>query len=120
MRLRYGGPGFTVYGHSKLCNILFTRELSRRLQGTGVTANCWHPGFVATQFGTDAGGLISFGIGIAKRFARTPEESAKTLVYLASSPEVAGITGKYFHDQHRVQRNPLHALTDTAGKFAYH
>jgi NAD(P)-dependent dehydrogenase (short-subunit alcohol dehydrogenase family) len=101
--LRYGGPGFTVYGRSKLFNILFTRELARRLQGTGVTANSWHPGFVATRFGAQAGGLIGFGIGVGKRFARTPEEGAKTLVYLASSPEVANVTGKYFHDQKQVE-----------------
>jgi NAD(P)-dependent dehydrogenase (short-subunit alcohol dehydrogenase family) len=91
-------PGFKVYGTSKLCNILFTRELARRLAGTGVTANCLHPGFVATRFGEATGGLMSFGIGIAKRFALTPEDGAKTLVYLASSEDVAGVSGKYFHE----------------------
>jgi NAD(P)-dependent dehydrogenase (short-subunit alcohol dehydrogenase family) len=95
--LRYGGPGYKVYGRSKLCNILFTRELSRRLAGTGVIANCLHPGFVATRFGDHSGGLISFGIRIAKRFALTPEAGAETMVYLASSPEAASVTGDYFH-----------------------
>ena len=95
--LRYGGPGFKVYGRSKLCNILFTRELARRLAGAGVTANCLHPGFVATRFGDQTGGLISFGIRIAKRFALSPQQGAETLVYLASSPEVANVTGKYFN-----------------------
>jgi retinol dehydrogenase 12 len=95
--MRYGGPGFKVYGRSKLLNILFTRELARRLAGTGVTANSLHPGFVATRFGDQTGGLISFGIRVAKRFALTPEQGAETLVYLASSPEVAGMTGEYFH-----------------------
>lgn len=95
--LRYGGPGFKVYGRSKLCNILFTRELARRLTGTGVTANCLHPGFVATRFGDQAGGLISLGVRVAKRFALSPQQGAETLVYLASSPEVAGVTGEYFH-----------------------
>ncbi|MBV9183121.1 MAG: SDR family oxidoreductase [Acidobacteria bacterium] len=94
---RFGGPGFKVYGRSKLCNILFTDELSRRLAGTGVTANCMHPGFVATRFADHAGGLISFGVRIAKRFALSPKEGAETLVYLAVSPEVAGETGKYFY-----------------------
>jgi retinol dehydrogenase 12 len=94
--MRYGGPGFKVYGRSKLANILFTRELARRLAGTGVTANCLHPGFVATRFGDQSGGLIGFGIGIAKRFALTPEQGAETLVYLASSPDVEGVTGQYF------------------------
>lgn len=95
--MRFGGPGFQVYGRSKLCNILFTRELARQLAGTGVTANSWRPGFVATRFGDHAGRLISFGVGIAKRFALTPQQGAETLVYLASSPEVAGVTGEYFH-----------------------
>ncbi len=100
--VRYGGPGFKVYGRSKLCNILFTRELARRLEGTGVTANCLHPGFVDTRFGDQSGGFMSFGIGIGKRFALTPEQGAETIVYLASSPEVAGITGKYFHKCHPI------------------
>lgn len=94
--MRYGGPGFKVYGRSKLCNILFTRELGRRLAGTGVTANSVHPGFVATRFGDETGGLISFGIRIGKRFALSPQEGAETLVYLAASPDVADITGEYF------------------------
>jgi NAD(P)-dependent dehydrogenase (short-subunit alcohol dehydrogenase family) len=95
--MRYGGPGFKVYGRSKLCNILFTRELARRLAGTGVTANCLHPGFVATRFGNQTGGLISFSLRIAKRFALSPQQGADTLVYLASSPEVANVTGEYFY-----------------------
>jgi len=94
--LRIGGPAYPVYARSKLLNILFTRELARRLAGTGLTANCLHPGFVATRFGDQTGGLISFSIGIAKRFALTPEQGAETIVYLASSPEVATITGEYF------------------------
>ncbi len=100
--LRYGGPGFKVYGRSKLANILFTRELAQRLAGTGVTANCLHPGFVATRFGDQSGGLISFGIRIAKRFALSPQQGAETLVYLASSPEVANVTGEYFCKCHPV------------------
>ncbi len=94
--LRFGGAGFKVYGRSKLCNILFTRELARRLAGTGVTANCVHPGFVATRFGEQSGSYLSFAIGLAKRFALTPEKGAETLIYLASSPEVMDISGEYF------------------------
>jgi NAD(P)-dependent dehydrogenase (short-subunit alcohol dehydrogenase family) len=94
--LRHGGPGVQVYGRSKLCNILFTRELARRLEGSGVTANCLHPGFVATRFGDQSGGVLAFGVSIAKRFALSPEQGAATLVYLASSSEVAGVTGEYF------------------------
>jgi len=95
--LRYGGPAFAVYSRSKLCNILFTRELARRLTGTGVTANSLHPGFVATRFGDQTGGPTTFGIRIAKRFALSPEQGAETLVHLASAPEVEGVTGEYFH-----------------------
>ncbi len=98
--VRYGGPAFKVYARSKLMNILYTRELARRLAGTGVTANSLHPGFVATRFGDQTGGLIGFGVGIAKRFALTPEQGAETLVYLASSPDVASVTGEYFHKCH--------------------
>jgi NAD(P)-dependent dehydrogenase (short-subunit alcohol dehydrogenase family) len=93
-----GYSGFAMYGRSKLMNILFTRELARRLEGTGVTANCLHPGFVNTRFGEDSGGLMSLALRGAKKFALTPEDGAKTLVYLATSPEVTGVSGKYFHD----------------------
>ena len=86
-----------AYGHSKLCNILFTRELARRLQGTGVTANCLHPGFVATHFGDQSGGLISRLIWLAKFFAISPAMGAETIIYLASSPDVAEATGQYFY-----------------------
>lgn len=86
-----------AYGHSKLCNILFTRELARRLQRTRVTANCLHPGFVATRFGDDSGGQISRFVRLAKLFAISPEQGADTVVYLASSPAVAETTGKYFY-----------------------
>jgi NAD(P)-dependent dehydrogenase (short-subunit alcohol dehydrogenase family) len=88
--------GFGVYGRSKLCNILFTRELARRLRGTGITANCFHPGFVATRFGNQSGGALSLGIRAAKTFALTPEQGAQTMVYLASSPDVAETSAGYF------------------------
>jgi NAD(P)-dependent dehydrogenase (short-subunit alcohol dehydrogenase family) len=94
----YGGR--KAYSRSKLCNILFTRELARRLHGTGVTANCLHPGFVATRFGDQSGGLISSLIGLAKFFAIAPEKGAETIVYLATSREVAEITGQYFYKCH--------------------
>jgi NAD(P)-dependent dehydrogenase (short-subunit alcohol dehydrogenase family) len=90
----YGG--FAVYGRSKLCNILFTRELARRLNGAGITANCFHPGFVATRFGDQSGGVLSLGIRAAKTFALTPEQGSATMVYLAASPDVAEMSGRYF------------------------
>jgi NAD(P)-dependent dehydrogenase (short-subunit alcohol dehydrogenase family) len=90
------GP-MKAYGRSKLCNILFTRELARRLQGTGVTANCLHPGFVATRFGDQRGALMSRLVWLAKFFAISPAEGAETIVYLASSPDIAETTGQYFY-----------------------
>ncbi|MGH6863397.1 MAG: SDR family NAD(P)-dependent oxidoreductase, partial [Methylocella sp.] len=86
-----------AYGRSKLCNILFTRELGRRLHGTGVTANCLHPGFVATRFGDESGGLISRFVSVAKLLAISPEKGAETIIYLASSPDIAATTGQYFY-----------------------
>jgi NAD(P)-dependent dehydrogenase (short-subunit alcohol dehydrogenase family) len=90
--------GMKVYGESKLANILFTSELARRLEGTGVTANCLHPGTVATGYGRDGDskGVLAFGLKLIKPFILTPEKGARTSVYLASSPEVDGVTGRYF------------------------
>ena len=86
-----------VYGRSKLCNILFTRELARRLQRTDITANCLHPGFVATRFGDQSGPLMSRIVWLAKFFAVSPAKGPETIVYLASSPDVAKTTGQYFY-----------------------
>jgi NAD(P)-dependent dehydrogenase (short-subunit alcohol dehydrogenase family) len=90
--------GMRVYGESKLANILFTLELARRLAGTGVTANALHPGTVRTGYGADgdARGFLAVGIKIAKPFFLSPAKGARTSIYLASSPEVEGITGQYF------------------------
>ena len=99
--------GMAGYGTTKLCNILFTRELARRIAGTGVTANCLHPGFVATRFGDNCGGAMRAGIAVAKRlFALSPEEGAKTMVYLASSPQVAGRSGGYYDRCAKVEPSP--------------
>lgn len=88
---------FDAYGRSKLCNILFTRELARRWGREGITVNSLHPGFVASRFGEDSGGLRSRLIGLAKLFAISPERGARTIVYLASSPDVAKVSGAYFY-----------------------
>lgn len=90
--------GMQVYSKSKLANIYFTSSLARRLAGTGVTANCLHPGTVATRYGRDgdARGVLGFGIKIASPFFLTPEKGARTSIYLASSPEVSEVSGKYF------------------------
>jgi len=88
----------SAYGRSKLCNILFTRELARRLAGTGVTANCLHPGFVRTNLGQRGGGVFGGLVRLAMLFAGSPERGARTIVYLAGSPEVAQVSGGYFAD----------------------
>jgi len=90
--------GLEVYSRSKLATIYFTTELARRLQGSGVTANCLHPGTVATGYGRDgdSSGFLAFGLKIAAPFLLTPEQGARTSIYLASSPEVEGVSGKYF------------------------
>ncbi|HEY2836450.1 MAG TPA: SDR family NAD(P)-dependent oxidoreductase, partial [Rhizomicrobium sp.] len=99
LQSRAGYQGFPVYAKSKLCNILVTRELARRLEGSGVTANCLHPGFVATRFGDQSGGLMSWGVRLAKPFmGLSKEEGAKTIVYLVSSPDVANVSGEYFYE----------------------
>jgi NAD(P)-dependent dehydrogenase (short-subunit alcohol dehydrogenase family) len=90
--------GMKAYRRSKLCNILFTREVARRLRDTGVTANCLHPGFVATRFGDQSGGWMSHIVPLAKFFAVSPAKGAQTIVYLASSPDVAKTTGQYFYE----------------------
>ena len=97
LQLVKGFGAMKAYGRSKLCNILFTRELARRLRGTGVTANCLHPGFVATRFADESGGLISRFAGLAKLLAISPEKGAETIIYLASSPKIAATTGRYFY-----------------------
>ncbi|MET0153266.1 MAG: SDR family oxidoreductase [Candidatus Binatia bacterium] len=87
-----------IYGRSKLANILFTNELARRLEGSGVTANCLHPGTVATRLGSQNGALARMLIASLRPFLRTPEDGASTTIYLAASPEVARVTGGYFID----------------------
>jgi NAD(P)-dependent dehydrogenase (short-subunit alcohol dehydrogenase family) len=105
--------GWPAYRRSKLANILFTAELARRLQGSGVTANCLHPGFVASRFGDETGPLIRLTLSIAKRFAAiSVEDGAKTVTYLASSPEVASVSGRYFANCR--EERPSDAALDAA------
>jgi len=99
-----------TYARSKLANVLFTYELARRLQGTGVTANCLHPGVVRTGFGKNNSGYAkllfqTFQV-VARPFILSPEKGAATSIYLASSPEVEGVTGKYFVDCRETQSSP--------------
>jgi retinol dehydrogenase 12 len=100
---RDGSAGFRAYGDSKLANILFTRELARRLEGSGATANCFHPGFVSSGFGLNNSGIFKWAVGwFTPLFGRTVEKGAETLIWLATSPEVAGRTGEYFFDRKAI------------------
>ena len=96
IQLTNGYAAFRAYSQSKLANILFTYELAKRLDPGKVTANCLHPGVVASGFGETYGGAFKWIIKVAKPFMISNESGAKTSVYLSSAPEVAGITGKYF------------------------
>ncbi len=99
---------FKAYGQSKLALVLFTYELARMLQGTSVNANCLHPGFVATNFGQNGAGSVGRGIvKLISRLGISPEEGAKTSIYLASSPEIEGVTGKYFIKSIPVRSAPI-------------
>ena len=91
--------GFPVYGKSKLANIMFTYELAERLRGTGVTANCMHPGSVNTNMGKNERGVGILLFRAFKPFMRSPKKGADTLVYLAASPDLQGRTGEYFIDR---------------------
>jgi NAD(P)-dependent dehydrogenase (short-subunit alcohol dehydrogenase family) len=112
----YGG--WRAYAQSKLANILFTYELARRLDGTGVTANCLHPGVVVTGFGQNnrgpAGGLFRLFHMLGRPFLLTPEKGAQTSVYLASSPAVDGVSGRYFANGREQKSNAISHDADVA------
>jgi NAD(P)-dependent dehydrogenase (short-subunit alcohol dehydrogenase family) len=97
---------FGVYSMSKLANVMFTYELARRLEDSGVTANALHPGFVASNFGRSNGGIMGVLMPLAHLFAISPEKGAETSIYLAASPEVEGVTGKYFVKKQPVKSAP--------------
>ena len=109
LELKKGYRIMRAYGQSKLALVLFTYELARRLQGTGVTANCLHPGFTATNIGQNGVGKVGRSITklIFSRLGISPEEGAKTSIYLASSPDIEGITGKYFVKSIPVRSAPI-------------
>ena len=110
--------GISAYGQSKLANVLFTYELARRLDGAGVTANCLHPGVVRTGFGRSNNGIQGalFGVfhTVARPFLLSPEQGAQTSIYLASSPDVEGVTGKYFVKREPVRSSDISYDTDLA------
>lgn len=85
-----------VYGASKLCNIWFAKESARRLASKRITSNALHPGAVASNFGASGGAMFKYGSRLVKPFLLTVEKGARTSIFLASSPEVEGVTGEYF------------------------
>jgi len=102
LQLTHGYGTWRAYGQSKLMNLLFTRELARRLAGTGATANALHPGFVASDFGKGEGGFWTGAFTLMRPFMISAEKGAQTVIYLASSPEVEGASGWYYVDCHPV------------------
>jgi NAD(P)-dependent dehydrogenase (short-subunit alcohol dehydrogenase family) len=95
--------GMPVYGMTKLANIMFTYELAERLKGTGVTATCVHPGAVNTNFAMNNRGPMTLLFRLSKPFMRTPDQGAAPLIYLASSWEVEGVSGKYYTDRKWIE-----------------
>jgi retinol dehydrogenase 14 len=106
--------GFPVYGMTKLANIMFTYELAERLEGTGVTATCMHPGAVNTRFGTNNSGPMTILFRAFKPFMRTPEQGADTVIWLASSPDVEGLSGRYYADRKPLE--PKKIANDPAAR----
>ena len=98
--------GWGMYALSKLMNVLFTYELARRLEGSQVSANCLHPGFVATNFGKNNDGIVRPFISLAQLAAISPQKGAETILYLSTSPEVEGISGQYFYKKKAVRSSP--------------
>jgi NAD(P)-dependent dehydrogenase (short-subunit alcohol dehydrogenase family) len=117
LQLERGYRVSRAYGTSKLCNILFTRELAKRLEGSGVSANCLHPGFVGTRFGqNNANNVLMKGLAkVVLSFGLKPEEGAKTIIHLASSPDAATVSGEYFY-KCKVTRPALAAQDDAAAR----
>jgi NAD(P)-dependent dehydrogenase (short-subunit alcohol dehydrogenase family) len=111
--------GVFAYARSKLCNILFTRELAQRWAGTGVTVNCFHPGFTRTRFGNQSGLFWAPLMVIGKAFAIPPAWGARTLIHLATAPEVADATGGYFV-RCRLTRPSRRAEDDDAARRLWH
>jgi retinol dehydrogenase 12 len=107
---------FPAYGHSKLANILFSNELARRLRGTKVISNALHPGAVASRIGMNNGITGRIVPLLLKPFFRSPDKGAATIVYLAGSPEVEGVTGKYFYDDAPIEPKPWALDTAAEGR----
>ncbi|MDX1637293.1 MAG: SDR family oxidoreductase [Balneolaceae bacterium] len=107
LQLEVGFSPMKAYGVTKLCNIMFTRELAKRTRGTGITANALHPGMVRTNLTSEAGWLMYLLFTIGKPFMKSPDSGAETPVYLATSEEVEEVTGKYFKNKKQVTPAPI-------------
>ena len=107
LQLKRGYNPMRAYGRSKLANLYFTYELARRLDSTGVTVNAMHPGFVHTNMAANNGWLVRLFLPLIHRNSLTPEQGASTAVYLASSPDVETVTGKYFVREREVASDPV-------------
>ncbi len=107
LQLKRGYNPMRAYGRSKLCNLYFTYELARRLEGTSVTVNAMHPGFVATNMGANNGWLVRLFLPLIHRNSLTPEQGASTAVYLASSSDVEVVTGKFFVRERERDSDPV-------------
>ncbi len=115
LNLEKGYNGWKAYCQSKLANVLFTYELVRRLDDQGVTVNSLTPGFVATRIGHNTGPVLKYLVSLVQKLGgKTPEEGAETITYLASSPFVHGITGKFFIDKKAVNSSPISYDRETA------
>ena len=115
LQLEHGWQSWRAYANSKLANILFTRELARRLEGSAVTANCAHPGLVRTGFGREARLPMRVAVTLARPFMRSPRRGAATVVYLATSPQMAGATGGYYVKSQLREPSPA-ARDDAAAR----
>ncbi len=115
---RVGAASYSMasYGRSKLCNILWTRELARRLEGTGITANCFHPGGVNTGFGDNLEGFGKAAFALIKRFMLSPAQGADTLVWLALSDKVEGHSGGYYAKRRLVTPSAAARDAEAAAK----
>lgn len=109
-----GYGAMRAYAQSKLANVLFTYELARRLEGRGVTANCLHPGVVASGFGRGGGTAFNAMYSFGKPFMRSPERGADTAVWLATDPGLAATSGKYFIDRREARSSPISYDHDVA------
>jgi NAD(P)-dependent dehydrogenase (short-subunit alcohol dehydrogenase family) len=118
LQYRHGYRPFRAYARSKLANLLFTYELDRRLAGTGVTVNAVHPGLVRTGLGSRNGWLSRLGTALVhlryRRFSVAPDDGARTIVFLAASPQVGGVSGKYFADLQPVPSSERSRDVDTS------